>query len=129
MFDRPIVRTEEDDCGADEEPDVTNTNGKECLQGSTRVRFFFPPVTDEHERAQTHDFPAEDELQHVLRKNHDEHARREQRQRRKEMGVTTITRDVLSRVDLHQERNECDEQQQHERQSVDVLSEAKFETT
>ena len=127
ILDRPLVRAEEDHGGADEQPHVAHPDGEEGLQRCARVRLLLPPVTDEHERAETHDLPAENQLDHVLGQDHDEHARREQGQRREEVRIPTITSDVLGREDLHEERDERDEQQQHHGEAVDVLTKAELE--
>ena len=52
-------------------------------------------MSNKHERAQTHDFPTKDELDHVLGYNHVEHACREQRERCKEMCIPTVTAKVF----------------------------------
>ncbi len=44
-----------------------------------------------------------------------------------EVGVPAVAADVLERVDLHQQRDEGDEEQQHHGQSVDVLADAELD--
>jgi hypothetical protein len=107
-------------------PHVTDANGEERLQRGAAVRLLLPPVPDQHERAETHDLPPEDELHGVLGEDHREHAGAEQRQAREEVGVAAITADVLDGVDLHERRDERHEEQRHDGQAVDVLPEAEL---
>ena len=102
IFLGPTIGREEQDGGTDEQSHVANTNSEESFERSSRVGFFFPPVTDQHERAQTHDFPTENQLHHVGGKNHAQHAGGEQCECGKEVGVATIATQVFERVDLHQ---------------------------
>ena len=48
-----------------------------------------------------------------------EHPGGEQRDGGEEVGVPTVAADVLHRVDLHEQRDEGDEQQRHHREAVD----------
>ena len=84
-------------------------------------------MPDQHERAEAHNLPAQDELDHVRRHDHDEHATREQRQCCKEVRVATIATDVVEAEDLHQERNERHKPEQQDRQAVNVRANAEFE--
>ena len=79
-------------------------------------------MTDEEERGEPHDLPAEDQLDHALGEDHHEHAGREQRDGGEEVGVAAVAADVLQRVDLHEQRDERDEEEGHHRQPVDVLA-------
>ena len=98
---------------ADEQADVADADGEERLQRGAGVGLVLPPVADEHERAQAHDLPAEDELDHVLGEHHHEHPGREQRDGGEEVRVATVAAHVLERVDLHEQRDERDEEQHH----------------
>ena len=97
---------EVEDRGADEQADVADAHGEERLQRGAGVGLVLPPVADEQERAEAHDLPAEDELDHVLGEDHHEHAGGEQRDRGEEVRVAAVAAHVLERVDLHQQRDE-----------------------
>ena len=56
--------------------------------------------------------------------DHHEHAGGEQRHGGEEVGVATVAAHVLEREDLHEQRDERDEEQQHHGQAVDVLADA-----
>ena len=116
----------EQDRRADQQADVADANGEERLQRGAAVGLFLPPVPDQQERAEAHDLPAEDQLDHVLGQHHRQHAGAEQRERREEVGVAAVAAHVLERVDLHQRRDERDQQQHHHGQAVDVLAEAEL---
>ena len=87
---------------ADEQADVADADGEERLERGAGVRLLLPPVPDQHERAEAHDLPAEDELDHVLGEDHREHAGGEQREGGEEVGVAAVAAHVLERVDLHE---------------------------
>ena len=123
----PGVGPEEQDRRADEQADVADADGEERLEGGPGVGLLLPPVPDEHERAEAHDLPAEDQLDHVLGEDHHEHAGREQRDGGEEVGVAAVAADVLEREDLHEQRDEGDEEEQHHRQAVDLLADAKLD--
>ena len=124
---RPLVGAEEDDDRADEQADVADAHGEERLQRRSGVGLLLPPVPDQHERAQTHDLPAEDDLDHVLGENHDEHARREQGDGGEEVGVPAIAADVVEAVDLDEQRDERHGPEQHHRQAVDPRADGELE--
>ena len=107
---RPRVGAEEQDRRADEQADVADAHGEERLERGPGVGLLLPPVPDQHERAEAHDLPAEDELDHVLGEDHHEHAGGEQRDGGEEVGVAAVAAHVLERVDLHEQRDEGDEQ-------------------
>jgi hypothetical protein len=113
--------------GADEQAHVADAHGEERLQRRLCVGQFFPPVADEHERAEAHDLPAEDELHHVLGEHHGEHAGGEQGEAGEEVGVATVAAHVLGGVDLHERGDERDEQQQHDGEAVDVRTDGHVE--
>ena len=129
VLDRPLVGPEEDDRRTDEQAHVADPDGEERLERGPRVGRLLPPVTDQHERAETHDLPAEDQLDHVLGEDHHQHARREQGESGEEVRVAAVAGDVLGGEDLHQQRDERDQQQQHDGEPVDVLAEAELEAT
>ena len=124
---RPLVGAEEDDDRADEQADVADAHGEERLQRRSGVGLLLPPVPDQHERAQAHDLPAEDDLDHVLGENHDEHARREQGDGGEEVGVPAIAADVVEAVDLDEQRDERHGPEQHHRQAVDPRADGELE--
>jgi hypothetical protein len=92
---RPWVGAEVEDGDADEQPDVADAHGEERLQRRAGVVLFLPPVADQHERAEAHDLPAEDQLDHVLGEDHHEHAGREERDGGEEVRVPPIAPHVL----------------------------------
>ncbi len=51
-----------------------------------------------------------------------QHPGREQRDRGEEVGVPAVAADVVERVDLHEQRDERDEGEQHDGEAVDVLA-------
>ena len=102
---------------ADEQADVADAHGEERLQRGAGVGLLLPPVADQHERAEAHDLPAEDELDRVLGEDHHEHAGGEQRHGGEEVRVAAVAADVLERVDLHQQRDERHEGEQHHRRA------------
>ena len=59
--------------------------------------------------------------------DHHEHAGGEQRDGGEEVGVAAVAADVLQREDLHEQRDEGDEEQQHHRQAVDLLADAELD--
>ena len=85
-------------------------------------------MTDEHERAQAHDFPTENQLHHVGGENHAQHASREQCQSSKEVRITAVPAQIFKRVNLHKAGNERYDYQQSQRQTIDVLADAKMES-
>ena len=91
----PGVGAEADDRRADEQADVADAHGEERLERGPAVGLLLPPVPDEHERAEAHDLPAEDQLHHVLGEDHGEHAGGEQREGGEEVGVAAIAAHVL----------------------------------
>ena len=112
---------------ADEQPHVAGTHREERLQRGPAVGLFLPPVTDEHERAEAHDLPAEDELHHVRREHHREHAGGEQREAGEEVRVAAVAAHVLGGVDLHERADERDQQQRHDGEAVDLLADGERE--
>ena len=100
---------------------------KNAFSAARALASLLPPVPDQHERAEAHDLPAEDELDHVLGEHHHQHAGGEQRDGGEEVGVAAVAAHVLERVDLHERRDERDEQQHHHRQAVDVLADAELD--
>ena len=115
--------------GTDEQAHVANAHCPERLERRLAVGSLFPPVTDEHEGAQAHDFPAENQLDHVGGQHHREHASREQRQRGEEVRVAAVAAHVLGAEDLYQGRDERHQQQDRDRQAVDVRTNADVEVT
>ncbi len=112
---------------ADEQADVADAHGEERLEGRPGVGFFLPPVADEHERAQAHDLPAEDQLDHALGEDHHEHPGGEQRDGGEEVRVAAIAAHVLERVDLHEQGDEGDDEQGHHAEAVDVLADGQLD--
>ena len=100
---------------------------KNAFRAATGVGLLLPPVPDQQERAEAHDLPAEDQLDHVLGEDHHQHAGGEQRDGGEEVGVAAVAADVLEGVDLHEQGDEGDEEQRHHRQAVDVLADAELE--
>ena len=49
---------------------------KNALRAASEFGLLLPPVPDEHERAEAHDLPAEQQLDRVLGHDQVEHARR-----------------------------------------------------
>ena len=123
---RPLIGGEEQDGDADEQTHVAGTHGEERLQRRAAVRAVFPPVTDEHERAETHDLPAQEEEDHVFCDDHRHHSGREQRQGREKVGVSTIAAQILERVHLHERGDEGDDEEHHHGETVDVLSDGEL---
>ena len=64
---------------ADEQPDVAGAGGEERLQRGVGVGLLLPPVPDQHERAQTDELPADEQLQRVVGDDEQQHRRGEQR--------------------------------------------------
>ncbi len=76
---------------------------KNAFERGAGIRFVLPPVADEQERAEPHDLPAEDQLDHVLGEDHHEHAGGEQGDRGEEVRVAAVAAHVLERIDLHEQ--------------------------
>ena len=55
----------EQDGRADQQADVADADREEGLERGPAVGLVLPPVADQHERAEAHDLPAEDQLHHV----------------------------------------------------------------
>ena len=101
-FLRPRVRCKEQHRCTDEQTDVASTSCEKCFEGCATIGAVLPPVTNQQERAHSHDFPAQNKLNHVLCKNHVEHSCGKQSQCPKEMGVPNIATKVLDRINLDQ---------------------------
>ena len=71
----PIVGGEEQHADAHEQANVSCAHGEEGLECGTAVGAIFPPMTNQHEGTQTHDFPTKQEQNHVFGNNHCQHAR------------------------------------------------------
>ena len=104
---------------ADEQAHVAHAVGDERLEGGVAVRLLLPPVPDEHERADAHQLPADDELQGRLGHDQAEHRRREQGQEGEEVRVAPIAGHVVGRVDVHEQRHERDDEQHHHGRAVE----------
>src|ERR1700730_18516359 len=94
---------EERDDHTDHQPDVAGTRGEEGLQGRVGVDTLLPPVTDEHEGAQSDELPPDEELQRVVGHDEQEHGRGEEAQRGEEVGEATIAVHVRGRVDVNEQ--------------------------
>ena len=120
LADVEVAEQGQQHTGADEQSHVADTHGPERLERGLAVGSLFPPMTDEHERAEAHDLPAEDQLHHVRCEHHGEHSGGEQREAGEEVRVATIATHVLGGVDLHERGDERHEEQQHHRQAIDT---------
>ena len=92
---RGALHHEERHDHAGQQTDVARTGREEGLQRGVAVGLLLPPVTDQHERADADQFPADQELQRVVGDHEQQHRRREQRQRGVEVGEAPIAAHVL----------------------------------
>ena len=125
----PIIGSEVQHADANQESHVASSHGEKCFECCATVGVFFPPVANQHEAAKTHDLPAQQEQNRVVGQNHGQHATREECQCGEEVRVPTVTTQILKRVNLHERRDKCDDEQNQNRESVNVLTNAKFEPT
>ena len=77
------------------------------------------PESDQQVRNQPHRFPAEEELQEIVRHHQHEHAEGEERDVGKEAGVTRVVGHVADGVDVHHQRYEAHDGDHQRRQRVD----------
>ena len=112
--ERAAGREEQGD-HADEQADVADPVGEEGLEGGVGVGLVFPPVSDQHERADADELPAHDDLKDVVAEHHEQHRGREQAQEGEEVGVAAIAGHVVGAVDVDEKRDERDDEQHHHR--------------
>ena len=111
---------EERDDHADHQADVAGAGGEERLERRVGVRLLLPPVADQHEGAETDQLPADEQLQGVRRDDEREHRRGEEAQRGVEVGVADVVVHVRRRVDVHEQRDQRDDEEHHHGEAVDL---------
>jgi hypothetical protein len=117
---RRALHDEERHDHAGEQTDVAGAGGEEGLERGVAVGLLLPPVTDQHERAHTDELPTDEELQGVVGYDEQQHRRGEERQRRVEVGESTIAAHVLERVDVDEQRDQGDDEHHQHREAVDL---------
>ena len=118
---------EERDDDADHQADVAGAGGEERLERRVGVRALLPPVPDERERAEPDALPADEELQRVLGDDEQQHRRGEQAQQRVVVRVADVAAQVRGRVDVHEQRDERDDEQHHHDEPVDPGADAELD--
>ena len=97
---------------------------KNALRAASEFLLLLPPVPDQHERAEAHDLPAEQQLEGVLGHDQVQHAGREQAEEGEVVGEADVALHVLDREDVHEQRDDRDHDEQGHRQAVDVGADA-----
>ena len=118
----PVARLhdEERHDHADQQADVAGAGGEERLERGVGVGLLLPPVPDQHERAQTDELPADEHLQRVVGDDEQQHRRGEQAQRGVEVREAPVAAHVLGRVDVHEQRDQRDDEHHHHGEAVDL---------
>ena len=119
-----VAGGKEQDDNADEQADVAHAGGQERLEGSVGVRLVLPPVTDEEEGAQTHQFPADQQTESGRGLDHPEHRSAEEVQCGEVVGVALVTAKVFDREHVDAQRDEGDREEHGDGESVDMDTKA-----
>ncbi len=104
---------------AENEAEVTDAIDQERLQIGKNRRLALEPETDQQVGHQADRFPAEKQLQEVVRHDQHQHRKREQRDIAEETLVTRIVVHVADRVDVHHQRHEGHDAHHQRRQAID----------
>jgi len=105
---------------AQREAEVADTVDHEGLDRRRRGRGLLVPEADQQVRGQTHAFPAEEQLHHVVGGDQHQHGEGEQRQIALEARHAGIVMHVPDRVDMHHERHPVDHDQHDRRQGIEA---------
>ncbi len=110
------------DDGADGEPDVGDPVGVEGLHARRGVGLVLPVVADQQVRGHPDAFPTDDQLDEVGRRNQQQHRPGEEGERRPEEGVPDLAAHVPHGEEEHEETDNTDDEEHHDRQAVDQPS-------
>ncbi len=114
------ARDEHQDEDPEHERDVADPGRDERLDRRAGVDVVLPPVPDQQVGADAHDLPPDEELEQVVREDHDEHRAREQRQDDVEPREADVALHVAERVHVDAQRDRRHDDDHHRRETVDV---------
>ena len=100
---------------------------RNALSAAAAVGALLPPVPDQRERAEADALPAEQDLQRVVGDDEREHRRGEQAEHRVVVRVADVVLEVRQAVDVHQQRDQRDDEQHHHREAVHADADAELD--
>ena len=100
---------------------------RNALSAASVFAPLLPPVADQHERAEADAFPADEQLQRVVGDDEQQHRRGEQAQHREVVGVADVVVHVRGRVDVHEQRDQRDDEEHHHDEAVDAGADAELD--
>ena len=106
---------------SEQERDVAGLRGDERLDRRARVLLLLPPVPDQQVGTDAHQLPADQELEEVVGDHQVQHRRGEDGERCEVPRVAGVSMHVRGRIDLDAQRYQCDHDEHHRGQTVDVL--------
>ena len=102
------------------EAEIADAVRDEGFDGRIVGRAFLEPETDQQVGRDAHTFPAEEQLQEVVRGHQREHRESEEREIREEPRPVRIFGHVSDRIDVNQERDRVHHHQHDGRERVDA---------
>ena len=117
----------EEQQNADGESEVADARGDERFLPGADRGLLQEPETDQQVAAQAHAFPADEHQDDVRGEHQREHEKDEQVQVGEEAVVALFVGHVAGRIDVHQQADEGDDEQHHDRELVNLQGEIHFE--
>ena len=117
-----LHRTEDEEYGHDAqcEAEVTHAVGYEGLDGRVVRRLLRVPETDQQVGREAHAFPAEEELDEIVRHDQRQHREGKQRQVGKEARPVRIFAHIAPGIEVHEAGDARDNGHHHNRKRVDT---------